>query len=1036
MTSRMVQTGTGFIRLKIVLWCTLLAAVACLAVLVTEEVRTSRLQASYLSSFAQKLTFRMEAGPSPSIRFPDPGGPYDERLGYAFLPTLIENLSERGYSVQAQAHVSPEFLRVTDWGVFPVYRQKFQAGLKILDPSGETLFCSRYPERIFPSFESIPELIVKTLLFIENRELLDPRYPNRNPSVEWDRLFKSVVDAVSQVVEKKDQRVAGGSTLATQLEKFRHSPEGRTSSVREKARQMASASLRSYLEGEETLETRRQIILDYINSVPLAAIPGYGEVNGLGDGLWTWYGQELDRVSNLLGFDGKDPGGGPLETRALAYKQVLSLFLAHRRPSDYLLEKSDSLKQLSETYLQLLQREGVISSELMEAAMDQELLLRRSAPEKTNGPFFERKAANVIRSRLASLLDFERLYDLDRLDLTVESTLDSKTQEEITQALRQLREPSKAEEAGLFGFRLLDRANYDAVVYSFTLYERGPSANLLRIQTDNLDQPFDINQGVKLELGSSAKLRTLVTYLEVVAALHEEVASLSREKLLAVSVPPADRLTRWAIEHLSTAHDRSLPAMLEAAMERRYSANPSEAFFTGGGLHTFANFNEEDNQKVPSVREAFRDSINLCFVRLMRDIVRYYMYRVPGTTALVLRDSKDPMHQTYLARFADQEGRVFLKRFYNKYKTKSPDQVLELLLQGIQPTPKRLTTIFRSVEPEAGPDELGSFLRSHLPNSTLSDADITRIHDQYSPSRWDMADRGYLAHVHPLELWAVEYLHQHPEAKLDEIIEASADVRQEVYKWLFQTKHKGAQRSRIRTIVEIEAFQEIHRSWRQLGYPFGSLVPSYATAIGSSADRPSALAELVGIILNGGVRYPLVRIEELHFAEGTPYETILRREENTGERVLPPEVAAVVRAALLNVVEQGTAQRLSRSTFVRADGTRIPVGGKTGTGDNRYDIYGPGAVLLESRVINRTATFTFFIGDRFFGTITAYVPQPEASRYTFTSSLPVQILKILAPKLMPLIERAEARDRPPQDPSPQMASPSNPSSSSPEPASS
>jgi hypothetical protein len=299
-----------------------------------------------------------------------------------------------------------------------------------------------------------------------------------------------------------------------------------------------------------------------------------------------------------------------------------------------------------------------------------------------------------------------------------------------------------------------------------------------------------------------------------------------------------------------------------------------------------------------------------------------------------------------------------------------------------------------------------------------------------------MADRGYLAHVHPLELWAVEYLHQHPEAKLDEIIEASADVRQEVYKWLFQTKHKGAQRSRIRTIVEIEAFQEIHRSWRQLGYPFGSLVPSYATAIGSSADRPSALAELVGIILNGGVRYPLVRIEELHFAEGTPYETILRREENTGERVLPPEVAAVVRAALLNVVEQGTAQRLSRSTFVRADGTRIPVGGKTGTGDNRYDIYGPGAVLLESRVINRTATFTFFIGDRFFGTITAYVPQPEASRYTFTSSLPVQILKILAPKLMPLIERAEARDRPPQDPSPQMASPSNPCSSSPEPASS
>jgi hypothetical protein len=33
-------------------------------------------------------------------------------------------------------------------------------------------------------------------------------------------------------------------------------------------------------------------------------------------------------------------------------------------------------------------------------------------------------------------------------------------------------------------------------------------------------------------------------------------------------------------------------------------------------------------------------------------------------------------------------------------------------------------------------------------------------------------------------------------------------------------------------------------------------VPSYATAIGSSADRPLALAELMGIIVNDGQRRP------------------------------------------------------------------------------------------------------------------------------------------------------------------------------------
>ena len=79
---------------------------------------------------------------------------------------------------------------------------------------------------------------------------------------------------------------------------------------------------------------------------------------------------------------------------------------------------------------------------------------------------------------------------------------------------------------------------------------------------------------------------------------------------------------------------------------------------------------------------------------------------------------------------------------------------------------------------------------------------------------------------------------------------------------------------------------ELHEAWARVGYPFASLVPSYATAIGSSADRPAALAELVGIILNDGVRQPTVRIEEIELAEGTPYETHLVRPPERGERHL------------------------------------------------------------------------------------------------------------------------------------------------------
>jgi hypothetical protein len=52
-------------------------------------------------------------------------------------------------------------------------------------------------------------------------------------------------------------------------------------------------------------------------------------------------------------------------------------------------------------------------------------------------------------------------------------------------------------------------------------------------------------------------------------------------------------------------------------------------------------------------------------------------------------------------------------------------------------------------------------------------------------------------------------------------------------------------------------------------------VPSLGTAIGASGDRPDALADLMGTVMNGGVRVPTATIEHLRFAAGTPYDTSL-----------------------------------------------------------------------------------------------------------------------------------------------------------------
>jgi membrane peptidoglycan carboxypeptidase len=189
-----------------------------------------------------------------------------------------------------------------------------------------------------------------------------------------------------------------------------------------------------------------------------------------------------------------------------------------------------------------------------------------------------------------------------------------------------------------------------------------------------------------------------------------------------------------------------------------------------------------------------------------------------------------------------------------------------------------------------------------------------------------------------------------------------------------------------------------------MGYPFDSLVPSYATALGASADRPAALAELMGIIVNDGVRKDAQRIASLHFGSGTPYDTMVEhRQSDAHEQVLAPEVARAVAAAIRTVVSDGTAKR-AKTAFVRQDGSAILVGGKTGTGDQRFEVYGAGGRLIESRYVNRSATFVFNIDERFFGSMTAYVRGPQSKDYDFTSALPVQLLTVLAPSLMPLIE--------------------------------
>ena len=982
--------------LRICLLTILLTALAALVF----EMRTSWLQSYLLPPYAKSLTWHLAEGPSDAIVFPA-AGPYDQRLGYAGLDRFTSRLKDRGYAVTAQSRFSAPLLDYSHQGLFPPYREKSQAGLTLYDCRREPLHVSRYPSQQFVDFAAIPPLALTALLYIENRDLLDESNPLTNPAVDWPRFFNAALSQLGKKVGMQDHG-SGGSTLATQMEKFRHSPEGRTNSGKEKLRQMASATVRAYLLGPLTLAARQQVALDYLNSVPLAAAPGYGEVHGLGDGLHVWFGADVAQSYRLLAEPMAVTQGSPelLAAQGLALRQVVALLIAHRRPSFYLLNGRQELATLTDSYLRLLAQQQAISGSLRDAALAATLTFRdfKTAPaySKIDG----NKARYVTRGRLGQMLGVS-LYDLDHLDLSVQSHLDNPLQQEVSSYLRQLADPVFAGEIGLYGERLLSPEKTAEVRYSFTLFERGPQGFLVRVQTDNTDQPFDINDSSKLELGSTAKLRVLTTYLQMVAELHQRYGALEPRALRQQVVDPQDNLSRWALDYLARSSDRSLTTMLQAALDRRYSASPYESFFTGGGLHTFANFRKEDNHRLPTLRQALQESINLPFVRLMRDVVRYSLYQDPTRRAL-LQDDHDPRRQEYLNRFADREGKTYLNRFWRKYRNQNGDERLATLLEGLHLNQSRLAAIHRYLYPQADPAALASFLREHLPGEKLGEQRLAYLYQTYGPGKFSLPDQGYVARVHPLELWLLDYLNQHPQATFNEVVAASGEQRREVYGWLFKSRHRSARDSRIRTMLEIEAFSDIHQRWQQLGYPFDHLVPSLATAIGSSGDRPAALAELMGIILNDGVRLPVERLAWLHFAANTPYETRFAPDPKQAKRVLPSEVAQALREALSQVVEAGTARRLA-GTFTLPDGTPLKLGGKTGTGDNRIEKVGRYGQVITSKAMNRTATFVFYLGDRHFGTLTAYVEGGSADNFRFTSALPVQVLKGMAPLLAPYL---------------------------------
>ena len=67
--------------------------------------------------------------------------------------------------------------------------------------------------------------------------------------------------------------------------------------------------------------------------------------------------------------------------------------------------------------------------------------------------------------------------------------------------------------------------------------------------------------------------------------------------------------------------------------------------------------------------------------------------------------------------------------------------------------------------------------------------------------------------------------------------------------------------------------------------------------------------------------------------------------------------------------------------------------------DSRQEVFARGRQATRSHALDRTASFAFYVGDRYFGVISASVEGSAAADYRFTSELPLAVLRLLAPMI-------------------------------------